>query len=286
MNNQKNKELWLNKVKQTLEIGGKSKNTYNNYKSHITKFLNHYDNTIIISNLNECDIADYIYITYIKKDLSSSTLNVAICSIRFLFAVCFKKTLIKDLLPSSKMTKKLPIFISKDLFIQIFNNEKSIKFKCFLLLAFCSGLRVSEIATLKIEHVYSAENKLKVLGKRKKERFTILPNITIKYLRIYYKESQIKDNTGYLFKGASNSRKDHINPKSISNWFNFIKRQYNLNKNISFHSLRHSFATYFLRNGGDLLMLKFMLGHNHLMSTSIYVHLSNDFTNVKGINCE
>ena len=67
-------------------------------------------------------------------------------------------------------------------------------------------------------------------------------------------------------------------------FFGKIKKKYNLPKNITFHSLRHSFATYYLMNGGDLLTLKTMMGHKNLNSTTIYLHMSQDFNNLKGIN--
>ena len=64
----------------------------------------------------------------------------------------------------------------------------------------------------------------------------------------------------------------------------FLSKEYNLPPEITEHSLRHSFATYFLMNGGDLLVLKSIMGHKSLNSTSIYVHLSQNFNNIKGIN--
>ena len=154
--------------------------------------------------------------------------------------------------------------------------------KCWLLLSFCCGLRISEIATLKIENIYSKEHKLKVLGKRNKERFTILPNIVINWLRLYYKEKKYTSNSGYLFKGYELN--EHISPRTIGNFFTNLKKEYNLSPEITEHSLRHSFATYYLMNGGDLLTLKTMMGHKNLNSTTIYLHMSQDFNNLKGIN--
>lgn len=113
-------------------------------------------------------------------------------------------------------------------------------------------------------------HKLKALGKGNKERYTILPNITIKFLRLYCKENNIK--SCYLFLGTSNNVV--MNFKTIINYFSVIKYEYSLNNNISFHSLRHSFATYYLMNGGNLLTLQSMLGHKSLNSTTIYLHIS------------
>lgn len=281
MNTEQNNEKWIKKIQQTLEIGGRSKKTFINYKSHLKRFFNFFNRNINLKKLNEDDILDYVKVNYIDKGLSGETYNMAIKSIRLFYSICFDKELKKNLLPNYKPRKRLPNIIEKKVFIKIFNDENNLKYKCWLLLAFCSGLRVEEVANLKIENIYSNEHKLKVLGKGNKERYTILPDITIKFLRLYYKQKGIKKKTGYLFIGNSNH--EVINPKSIINYFTTIKKAYELSDNLTFHCLRHSFATYYLSNGGSLLTLKSMLGHKSLNSTTIYLHLSQNFNELEGI---
>ena len=280
-NTEKNKKKWVEKVKFTLELGGKSDKTFDNYKSHINRFLNFYNEDVEINKLSENDIVDYLKKEYIDLNRCASSLNVGICSIRFLYSVCFNKKLNKDLLPSSKLTRKIPTIIPKEIFLKIVNEEKCLKYKCWLLLAFCSGLRVHEVATLKIENIFPNEHKLKVLGKGDKERYTILPDIVIKFLRLYCKEQHITNKHGYLF--ISHDKQSHINDKSIINYFSTIKVAYDLNNNISFHTLRHSFATYYLMNGGNIITLKSILGHAHLDTTNIYLHIAQNFNKLEGI---
>lgn len=284
MNSEKNRDKWLSKVKDTLKIGGRSERTFNNYKSCINRFLNYYNEETVIKSLKEEDIVDYINKKFLSKDASGETINLNICAIRFLFSICFNKELNKKLLPSSKLQKRIPSIISKKDFLNIYNNEKSLKHKCWLLLAFCSGLRVEEIATIKIENIDSTNHRLKVLGKGNKERYTILPDCLINVLRNYYVSKNLNSKTGYLFNGTNN--KEHLNSKTIINWFTLIKKAYNLPDNITFHSLRHSFATYFLMNGGNIYDLKCMLGHKSFGSVSIYLHISQDFNKLKGIKYE
>ncbi len=279
-NTKKNQEKWVEKVKYTLELGGKSGKTFDNYKSHIIRFLNTYDENIEINKLSEDQIVDYFRKCYIDLNRCASTLNVGICSVRFLYSVCFNRKLNKDVLPSTKLKKKIPTIISKQLFLKIFNEEHCLKYKCWLILAFCSGLRVSEIATIRIENIFPNEHKLKVLGKGNKERYTILPNVVTKFLRLYCKEQGITQKQGYLFVGQKD---DHINNKSIINYFSTLKVAYNLDKNITFHILRHSFATYYLMNGGNIITLKSILGHSHLDTTNIYLHIAQNFNNLEGI---
>ena len=103
----------------------------------------------------------------------------------------------------------------------------------------------------------------------------------IKFLRLYCKEQHITNKHGYLF--ISHDKQSHINDKSIINYFSTIKVAYDLNNNISFHTLRHSFATYYLMNGGNIITLKSMLGHAHLDTTNIYLHISQNFNDLEGI---
>ena len=219
-NTEKNKIKWVEKVRYTLELGGKSDSTFINYKSHITRFLNYYDDNIEINKLCEDEIVNYFRKQYIDLGRCSTSLNVGICSVRFLYSVCFNRQLNRDILPSTKLKRKIPTIISKQLFLKIINEETCLKYKCFLLLAFCSGLRVDEIAKLRIENIFPNEHKLKVLGKGNKERYTILPDITIKFLRMYCKQEHITNKHGYLF--ISHNKNSHINSKSIINYFSTI----------------------------------------------------------------
>lgn len=274
MNTEENQKIWIEKIHENLILRGRSENTYINYRGALNNFFKYYSESTDISCLSEQDIIPYLNDAFIKTNKCKNTYNLAVAAIRLLFIVCYNKTLNKILFPSSKVTKKLPIMLPKDQFLKIINEEKHLKHKCWLILGFCSSLRVSEVACIKVEDIYTSSNKLKVLGKGNKERFTILPDISIKLLRSYCMKNNIK--SGYIFKGINN--KPVINNKSIINYFSVIKDVYNLNDNISFHSLRHSFATYYLASGGSLLTLQSMLGHSSLKTTTIYLHLSQNFS--------
>lgn len=281
MNNEKNKSIWIETIRKTLEIGGRSTKTFDNYKSAIKRFLNYYDENVCIKKLKEDDILKYAKTNFIDKNLSAETLNTTIKALKYLYSVCFDIELNSKKLPNIKLRKRMPNVIKKNVFLNIFNSEKNIKHRCWLLLAFCSGLRVEEVASLKIENIDFKEHKLKVLGKGNKERFTILPDITIKFLILYYKQNNITKKNGYLFSGTTTH--ECLNSKTIINYFTTVKKIYNLDKDLTFHCLRHSFATYYLSNNGNLLTLQSMLGHKSLNSTIIYLHLSQNFNSLEGI---
>lgn len=279
----------LQKVIDTLRIGGRSEKTISNYVHAINRLFEYFKNEDI-SKFNEDEIIEYIKQKYLSKSCAGSTYNMNICAIKYFYSVNFNKEFNNKLLPHTKITKRLPSVIDKETFIKILNGEKNLKHKCWLLLAYCSGLRAEEVASIRIKDINAKEHKLKVLGKRKKERFTFLADITIKYLRLYYKNyycdmySTRKNKTGYLFEGSQGA--EHISSSTVVNYFIELKLKYNLDENFTFHSLRHSFASNFIKAGGDPFVLKSMLGHTSLNTTNIYIHMERDFNNLKGVNYE
>ena len=282
MNTEVNKQKWIKMVNDTLIMGGKSKITIDKYTYAIERFLNSHGNNTKISSFTEKEIIKYLKKKFIDTNLKATTYNFNLAAISYFYGLCFEKEFNKKILPKAKIEKKLPIILNKETFIKMINNEKNIEHKCWLILGFCSGLRVSEVSKIKIENIDANNHKLKVIGKGNKERYTILPDICIKLLRQYCKNKNITYRTGYLFPGCDGEL--HISSRTISNYFTNYAKSNNLPKNISFHTLRHSFSTYFLINGGDQFVLKDMLGHQSLSTTAIYVHLANDFNNLKGIN--
>lgn len=281
MNTEKNKEKWIQKIIDILTVGERSKSTIDNYTSCVRRFLNYYNNKTNIRQLKEEEILKYIKSSFIDLGCKPNTCNINIKALRYFYSVCFDRVLNKNKLPNVKISKKVPIIIEKKTFIKLVNNEKFLHYKCWLLLAFCCGLRANEVATIKIEDIFAQEHKLKVLGKGKKERYTILPDIVIKYLRLYYKYGNFRFKQGYLFKGYHGN--PHVSAKYITNHFTELKKIYGLDKNLTFHSLRHSFATYYLINGGNILTLKSLMGHTYLGTTSIYIHIAQNFNELEGI---
>jgi len=153
-----------------------------------------------------------------------------------------------------------------------------LKYKIILSLAFGSGMRVSEITTLKIENIISSEYKIKVIGKGKKERFVPLPKYTLSLLRSYYKQKKMDNKEGYFFIG--NKNREYIHPDTIKLYFRKKRTQYGIDKDITFHCLRHTFATQYIKAGSNIWELKSILGHSSIQSTSIYLHTAEDFAKV------
>lgn len=272
----------LQKVKDLLKIRGCSDRTTANYLSCINRFKNYYEaKGMNLKELKEEDILEYLKKSFIAIGCSAATINVNRAAIKYYYLVNFNIDLNKTLLPSCKTKSRYPKLLSKEQIINAINKESNLKHKLWLLLGYGSGLRISEVAELKVSDILSSEHKIRVIGKGNKERYVPLPTITLKLLRIYWKQNKDKITNDYLFPGVYKSTKNtHINHYTIKEAFQKIKGNNNLDNSITFHTLRHSYATEYIKSGGDIWELKSLLGHSSINSTMIYLHMAEDFSKV------
>lgn len=272
----------LQKVKDLLKIRGCSDRTTTNYLSCINRFKNYYEaKGVKLDSLNENDILEYLKVNCINIGFSAATINVNRAAIKYYYLVNYNIDFNKTLLPSCKTKSRFPKLITKNQAIQIINNESNLKHKLWIILGYGSGLRISEVATLKVSDILSKEHKIRIVGKGKKERYVPLPNITLKLLRIYWLKNKDKIINNFLFPGIYKKNKNtHINPFTIREAFQKIKNNSNLDDSITFHTLRHSFATEYIKSGGNIWELKSLLGHSSINSTMIYLHMAEDFSKV------
>ena len=137
------------------------------------------------------------------------------------------------------------------------------------------GLRVSELVTLKISDLFFDEGFIKITGKGNKQRFVPIGNLTRKYIEIY--KNSVRPHLN-IQKGSEdtlflNRRGKQLTRAMIFTIIKNLADKINLNKTISPHTFRHSFATHLLENGADLRSIQLMLGHESITTTEIYVHL-------------
>lgn len=137
------------------------------------------------------------------------------------------------------------------------------------------GLRVSELVTLKISDLFFDEGFIKITGKGNKQRFVPIGDLTQKYIEIYQHSvrNHISIQKGFEDTLFLNRRGKQLTRAMIFTIIKNLAVEINLNKNISPHTLRHSFATHLLENGADLRSIQLMLGHESITTTEIYVHL-------------
>ena len=271
----------LQKVKDLLKTRGCSERTINNYLSCLNRFKQYY-NGKELKNLKEEDILDYLKVNFIDLDFAAASVNVNRAAIKYYYLVNFNIDFNNVLLPSCKVKNRFPTILTKEQVISIFNNESNIKHKIWIILAYGSGLRISEVASLKVSDILSKEHKIRVIGKGNKERYVPLPDITLRLLRTYWLQNKDKIVNDYLFPNIKNgkSKCKHINPFTIKQAFQKIKQNNNLDDSITFHTLRHSFACEYIKSGGDIWELRILLGHSSINTTMVYLHMAKDFNEV------
>lgn len=270
----------LQKVKNLLELRKCSKRTISNYLSCLNRFKNYYKGKEV-ENFNEDDILDYLKINFIDIGCSAATINVNRAAIKYYYLVNYNKEFSNVLLPQTKIPSRFPKIISKEVFIKMFNSEFNLKHKIWIILAYGSGLRISEAAALKVSDIISKDHKIRVIGKGNKERYVPLPDFTLKLLRIYWIQNKDKITNDFLFpKIYEKAKNSHVSSAVIKGAFQKIKQNNSLDDSITFHTLRHSFATEFIKNSGDIWELKNILGHSSINTTSMYLHMAEDFKDV------
>jgi site-specific recombinase XerD len=234
-----NKEQILLRMKEDILLRGLSKNTLESYTTNARIFLEYCNRPT--EQLNEHDIRNFLWYLINEKKSSPGTVNSYSAAIRFLFAVTFNRTLNYLQIPRQKKRKTFPEILTREEVFAIIESCKNIKHKAMLTVVYSSGLRVSEAAALKIQHIDSKNMRLFVdYGKGGKDRYTLLSEACLSVLRKYWKIYLPKHSEGWLFFGTYNV--SHITFDGIESAFNKAVKRTNITKNVSIHTLRHCFC--------------------------------------------
>jgi len=181
--------------------------------------------------------------------------------------------------PMMKKPHKLPELLTHEEIQMILDNTLNLKHKTMFMLAYSAGLRISEIAHLRVTDIDSSNMRIFVKGgKGNKDRYTVLSEVCLDTLRQYWRMYRPKHPENYLFLGMRNMT--CITVGTIATAFDKAVKSVGITKNVSMHTLRHCFATDLLNNGASLMEIKELLGHANMQSTSIYLHLTNVAANV------
>ncbi len=207
-----------------------------------------------------------------KKDAAWSSVNQALCAIRFLRGQVLHMDVDSLCIPPRKREQRLPEVLSVAEVGRLLNAHPKLRYRAMLTTIYGCGLRVSECAALRVADIDGEQMRVRVVqGKGKKDRYTVLPRATLDLLRAYYREHR-PDPRGWLFPG--HPRRKHICTCSIMKAYRDSKRIAGIHKNGGVHTLRHCFATHHLQIGTDLVTLQRMLGHDNLRTTSRYLHVA------------
>ena len=263
-----------------------SSNTIRSYKLDLEQFavfLENYDPEIQITDIDKSVIQYYIQ-KMSKSNMQDKTLLRKVSTIKSFFKFLTLSDLVKfniaELIPSPKVSKKIPNYLTRkqveDLMkIPDLSTHSGLMHRSILELFYSTGIRISELVNIKLNDVNIGSKIIKVFGKGSKERIVILGDEALSAITNYI--NQKKHINIFLYPSLNKkNKKSHLSInyvyKMVKKYLSYVSRD----DKLSPHSLRHSFATHLLDNGADLMSVKDLLGHEDLSSTQIYTHVTID----------
>jgi len=255
---------YLEKTKTKLKLRGLSENTITSYTYFLKPFLEAIDNPEKVS----LDEVESFSVSLIDK-YSKKSRSLAISSLRFFFRRILDRPDIYVKLEVPKKEKKLPVVLSVDEVKALINAAEFKKTELMVKMLYSSGLRVSELVNLKVKDLDLNQHSGWVrAGKGSKDRlFQISEGLSKQILRWLSKNP----NNVYVF-----SEREPMSKRNVQSIITRLAKKAGINKKVSPHTLRHSFATHLLENGANLLVIQQLLGHENVETTKIYTHISQE----------
>jgi len=212
------------------------------------------------------------------KGTSRITINTTITALRFFFEVTVGDKDVVGKLNTVPVPRKLPVVLSREEVGRLLEATSSLKYKAAFSIAYGAGLRISEVATLKVSDIDGERKTLHVeQGKGRKDRYAMLSPTLLDILRRWWREGHAKGlllDGGWLFPGQN-----PVNPLStrqLSRAIRAAAAAAAIDKRVSMHLLRHSFATHLLEQKVDIRLIQVLLGHSKLETTSLYAQVATD----------
>lgn len=260
-----------------------SENTVESYMRDLKYFLTYTDKEIL--DITKKDIENYIL--HLLPNYNESSINRIIASIKsfYKYLAIYKGFInISEDVECLQRKKKLPKYLSIEEVDKLLDIELNTPFdhrnKAILELMYATGLRASELINLELNNVDTVNMVVHVYGKGSKERIVPMSKIAVNYLDIYinkYREDLFvkgKPKTDVLF---LNNHGTKMTRQGLYKIIGKIASEKNINKEITPHVLRHSFATHMIECGADIRSVQELLGHENVVTTEIYTHLANNF---------
>lgn len=281
-----NWQTYIKSFQSYLKIErGLSQNTIANYSFDLLRLTQFLDKNNIAKNpisISEEEIQQFVY--SVSKEVNPRSQARIISGLKSFFSYLIFEDYRTDnpmeLIETPKIGRKLPDTLSiQDIDALIaaidLSTEEGERNKAMLETLYGCGLRVSELITLKISDLFFDEGFIKITGKGNKQRFVPIGSTTQKFIELYknHVRTHLNIQKGHEDTLFLNRRGKQLTRAMIFTIIKDLAVKINLNKAISPHTFRHSFATHLLENGADLRSIQLMLGHESITTTEVYVHL-------------
>jgi len=193
-------------------------------------------------------------------------LNATVTALRFFFAVTLGRGDVTDRMPFVREPRKLPVVLSPEEVARFLQAAPGLKYRAALSVAYGAGLRASEVISLKVSDIDSTRMVIRVdQGKGRKDRYVMLSAHLLELLRAYWKAARPQ---GWLFPGQN--RVNPLTTRQLNRACHFAAQAAGIDKRVSRHTLRHSFATHLLEQKVDIRVIQVLLGHKKLDTTALY----------------
>ena len=266
-------EQLIKKMKEDMNIRNFSKCTYDSYLGK-TKDIMKYFGEKKLEEVTTEELRGFL-LKYLKEErkLADRSINYYNSVIRFIYEVTLDKVLNKKQLPMRKQKKTVYKVLTKEELSTFFYVCDNFKFKTIFMLVYGSGLRIGEVANLRVEDIDSTKMRIFVReGKGNKERYTILPKQSLEMLRTYWSKYRQNKRRGRIFLSETGKA---ITVGVIREHFRKYRKKAKINEKATLHTLRHNFATDLIERGATLIQVKELMGHSNIRSTMEYVHVAN-----------
>lgn len=245
-----------------------SPNTQRSYVHYVAGFARHYRTS-----------PEYLGIEHVRayqvhlaeqRQLSPASINTFVSAVQFLYTVTLEMPWGANRFARMKVPETLPVILSRDEIERLFHHVGFLTHRAVLMLCYGSGLRISEAVSLKAGHIDSERMLIRIeKGKGAKDRYTVLSMQMLHLLRRYWKARRPAD---YLFPGVTAGT--HVTAGAVQQVYREACRLAGIEKRVTPHTLRHSFATHLLENGTDTRAIQVLLGHSRIDTTARYTAVS------------
>ena len=270
--NEANREALKIFIRQ-LVLKAYSSSTIRTYKTEFTAFLNIL-NQREAQNITAEELKRYMHYCTIVLQLSEHTLHSRLNALKFYYEQVLRKDKFFYEIPRPKKPFQLPRVLGEYEIGKLFTALENKKHKAILFTAYSAGLRVSEVVSLQLNDIDSDRMQIFVQNaKGKKDRYVMLSPVLLDILRNYLESCKPRPRQ-YLFEGMEPG--EPISSRTAQHIFIEAKNKAGIKKDLSFHSLRHSFATHLLEKGVDIKYIKDLLGHFSITTTTRYLHVKKE----------
>ena len=264
------KSPFVEQVVYEMQLRNYSVRTIESYSKLLTKVEKNLE--LPLDKIGVEQFKSYLHQRIMQDEVSTSMVNQLISAYKILQVDVLKRDWQTITLKRPRREKKLPVVLSVEEVQCMILSTKNLKHRALIMLVYSAGLRRQEAQMIKAADIDSSRMQVRVVqGKGKKDRYTILSTKALEMLRQYYK---MERPSKYLFE--SQGKKGQILSDTTLN--NIVKKsaaKAGIRKNISFHTLRHCFATHLLESGVNIRLIQQFMGHTSIKTTTIYLHLAN-----------